>query len=302
MLAYLNAGTAMITTAAHAPALFTYPRLERRVAFDERRRTNVVDEINRKWYTKPSAVSAFSSDDILEPPLALALLKYHDYIASQPVLDVGVGAGRTTLYLTRLTSAYVGIDYSDAMVNHCRARFPGARFERCDAQDLSMFGDESFRFVLISFAALGAIGHAPRIRALQEIARVLEPGGVLAFSAHNRRCMRMRGGPSLDRSRNPLTQAANVVDWIRRTRNHARMRPLEYDGNEYALVNDPSHDYTLLHYYIAKDAQRRQLESTGFRLLEMYDHDGNTIVEGDDDRASPWIWYAARKARLTRAR
>ena len=292
----------MISASVISPTRITRPKLERRVALDERRRTNTIDEINRKWYQTTNAVAAFSADDLLEPSLTMVLLKYHDDIVTQPVLDIGVGAGRTSLYLTRLTSAYVGIDYSDAMVNHCRARFPGARFERCEAQDLSLFEDERFRFVLISFAALGAIGHMPRLRALRDIARVLEPGGVLAFSAHNRRCARVRGGPPLDRSRNPLTQAANVVRWIRRSRNHARMRSLEFDGNEYALVNDPAHDYTLLHYYIATDAQRRQLESTGFHLLEMYDHDGNTLVEGADDRASPMIWYVARKARLTRAR
>ncbi|HKS05082.1 MAG TPA: class I SAM-dependent methyltransferase [Gemmatimonadaceae bacterium] len=268
---------------------------------EERRRTNTLDEINRRWYERLSAVDAFSTDDLLEPPLALTLLKYHDHIVGQPVLDIGVGAGRTTLYLSRLTPEYVGIDYSDSMVNHCRARFPSTRFERCDMQDLSTFGSMMFRFVLISFAALDAIGHGPRQRTLREIARVLEPGGILAFSAHNRRCARVRGGPTLDRSRNPLTQAANVVRWVRRARNHVRMRAFEYEGADYALVNDPAHDFALLHYYISKDSQRRQLEANGFRLLEMYDHEGNPLAERSDDRGSPWIWYVARRSAFTRA-
>ena len=292
----------MIPKLQEAPHALARPRLERRVAIDERKRTNTLDEINRRWYGKSQAVVAFSADDLLEPPLALTLMKYHDHIAGLPVLDVGVGAGRTTLYLSRLTSEYVGIDYSEAMVGHCRARYPGVQFEQCDMQNLSMFGNASFRFALISFAALDAIGHGPRLRTLRELARVLEPGGILAFSAHNRRCARARGGPSLARSRNPLTQAAHVVRWIRRARNHSRMRPLEYDGADYALVNDSAHDYALLHYYIGKDAQRRQLEATGFRLIEMYDSDGNTLDERSDDRGSPWIWYVARRSAFMRAR
>ena len=80
------------------------------------------------------------------------------------------------------------------------------------------------------------------------------------------------------------------------------MRAFEYDGAEYALVNDCAHDFALLHYSIGTDAPRRQLEATGFRMIEMYDSDGNTLGERSDDRGSPWIWYVARRSAFTRAR
>src|SRR5262245_46013702 len=50
------------------------------------------------------------------------------------VLDLGVGAGRTVTPLLDFASSYVGVDYVKEMVDHCRERFPGVRFERLDAR------------------------------------------------------------------------------------------------------------------------------------------------------------------------
>jgi SAM-dependent methyltransferase len=189
----------------------------------------------------------------------------------------------------------VGIDYSEAMVSHCRSRFPGQRFEVCDARDLGRFAAGSFSFTVFSFNGIGTIDHPGRLRTLAEIARVLEPGGIFAFSAHNRGYAAARVGPRLRRSRNPLTQAQLVFDWLRKTRNHARLRPFESDQPEYALVNDQAEGFTLLHYYVSKDEQRRQLEHAGLDLLEMYDKTGNPIAVDGTDQHTPWIWYVARK-------
>jgi SAM-dependent methyltransferase len=253
------------------------------------------DVINHDWYSRPRSVSAFSADDYLEPSLILILLRYRHAIENKPVLDIGVGAGRTTLYLSRFTSDYVGVDYSPAMVTHCRRRFPGVRIELCDASDLGCFRDGSFSFVLFTYCGIDAIGHDARLRALGEITRVLEPGGVCAFSAHNRAFADARSGPHIGFSRNPVTQAANVLRWVRRARNHARLRTFEFDGPEYAVVNDAAEEYSLLHYYITRDAQRRQLDEAGLGLVEMYDRWLNPVSELTDDSASPWIWYVARK-------
>src|ERR1700682_1060613 len=55
----------------------------------------------------------------------------------QPILDLGVGAGRTIPMLQSLSRDYVAIDYTPAMVERARQRFPGVDIQLGDARDLS---------------------------------------------------------------------------------------------------------------------------------------------------------------------
>jgi SAM-dependent methyltransferase len=254
-------------------------------------------EINRSWYSRWPAVAASASEDTLEPALVLILLTYRDSILGQPILDIGVGAGRTTLYMSRLTSEYVGIDNSEAMVAYARARFPGIRLDVGDARDLGRFVDESFRLALFSRNGIDALDHEGRLRALEETARVLQPGGLFAFSSHNRNHANGRGRPRLAWKGNPLTLAADVADWMRDMRNHARVGRHEYDGADYAIVNDAAHHYALLHYCVSKEEQRRQLDQVGLTVVDMFDAWANPLAEHSDDAASPSVWYVARKQR-----
>jgi ubiquinone/menaquinone biosynthesis C-methylase UbiE len=57
------------------------------------------------------------------------------------VLDLGVGAGRTTRALQGLAGRYVGVDYAERMIDRCRVLFPDADFRVGDAADLSAFVD-----------------------------------------------------------------------------------------------------------------------------------------------------------------
>jgi SAM-dependent methyltransferase len=254
-----------------------------------------VDSVNLAWYSRPAAVGSFAGDDYLEPALVLLLLRYKDRIVGRDVLDLGVGAGRTTLYLSALTPRYVGIDYSPPMVAHSARRFPNVRIELDDARDLSRFQPSSFDFVLFSYAGIGAMDHDGRLQVLRAVARVLRPGGVFAFSAHNRDYRDAREGPRLQRSRNPVTQLANVVRWARQAGNHRRMQRLEQETPEYALINDVAENYSLLHYYVSADAQREQLRGAGLSVDLVSDGLGGEVQPGALVKDSPWLWYAARK-------
>lgn len=95
------------------------------------------------------------------------------------ILDLGVGGGRTTPYLSKLASFYVGIDYSEEMVQVCRGKYPSLQFEVADAADLSRFADETFDAIVFSFNGIDYL--APddkRHDCLRECHRVLKPGGV----------------------------------------------------------------------------------------------------------------------------
>lgn len=101
------------------------------------------------------------------------------------MLDIGVGAGRTTHYFAHLTKEYVGIDYSENMIKVCREKFQNypkkISFEVCDARSLKFFEDSYLDFVLFSYNGLDYMNHEDRLRVLREIRRATKEGGTFVF-------------------------------------------------------------------------------------------------------------------------
>lgn len=101
------------------------------------------------------------------------------------VLDVGCGAGRTTSALHGRGFDVIGVDLSDEMIAAARALFPEIEFAVDDATDLG-FDAEQFDYVLFSHNGIDYIHpESERLTALDEIHRVLKPGGTFVFSTHN---------------------------------------------------------------------------------------------------------------------
>src|SRR6185503_11257521 len=119
----------------------------------------------------------------------------------------------------------------------------------------------------------------------------------VAFTSHNRASRRALHGPRIVLSRNPVTLAAHVLRWGRQLVNHARVGRLRRLEPDYALLNDRGHDYACLHYYVDQGTQRRQLESHGFRVLDVLDDQGRAVPEVDPAAESPWLMYVARRER-----
>jgi SAM-dependent methyltransferase len=140
-----------------------------------------------------------------------------------------------------------------------------------------------------------AVSDSDRLRTLAEVRRVLASGGLLVFSAHNRNSTGLADGPRLQFSRNPITQLRYVVEHFQARANHRRIKPHERFETDYALLNDSAHNYAVLHYYISKESQAKQLAGSGFRLLECLDETGRPLGPNADDRASSCIHYVARR-------
>ena len=92
------------------------------------------------------------------------------------VLELACGSGQFTLPLARRAGSWEATDYSSPMVEAARKRnIPGASFSVQDATSLP-YEDSSFDLVLMANAL--HVMPEPQ-KALEEIHRVLKPGGIL---------------------------------------------------------------------------------------------------------------------------
>ena len=107
------------------------------------------------------------------------------------ILDIGCGAGRTTIGLYKLGYHLVeGLDLSEAMIIQARRISKelnyNIAFSVGDAACLD-FDDDTFSTALFSFNGIMQIpGRENRIRVLKEIKRILKPKGYFLFSTHDR--------------------------------------------------------------------------------------------------------------------
>lgn len=250
--------------------------------------------INAHVYHAPDIVRHYRGDTLARED-AVGLLKYQPFFAHKDVLDIGAGTGRTAIYLSPLAHRYQAVDYSPAMVDAFRQALPDVPIALEDMRDLSHFPDVDYDFVLASNNVFDAVGHEDRLQTLREMHRLLRPGGILMFSAHNSQVRDLIHWPRLHWVRNPATDILLALHWVVALGNYARLRKLQEFTDNYALIVDEAHDCALLQYYIGPDAQRRQLEELGFELLETFDRYGVPAAPGARTDHSNFMLYVARR-------
>jgi SAM-dependent methyltransferase len=267
---------------------------------------------NLPVYDKSEVAAYYASLDYLSPceqGLFEEFLKQGDAI-----LDLGVGGGRTTPYLSRLASRYVGVDYAPKMVAACREKFPQLEFLVADATNLVRLADGNFDSVVMAFNGIDAlVPNEARRRCLAEIHRVLKNGGVFIFSSHNPRavCLRPAWNPRkiaelaqmLAGQRKWLLDPARIsLLWLRvaaalaRSAMDSALRLLRrvprrafWSGDGYMV--DPAHGGVLTHYAVPERVIA-ELERQGFQFLRLA---GNDYPRRSRAYVTDWYYYVFEK-------
>ena len=236
----------------------------------------------------------------LRPPES-ALFERHRAALGGRVLELGCGGGRIAGNLMPMAATVHGMDIAADMVDYCRRTYLGATFSEGDIRDLSGFETASWDAIVAGFNVVDVLSHAERERFLDEMHRLLAPGGLLIFSSHNLACAPLLRGPLQNLTRNPVRIANRLLRLPRSLPNHRRLSRQQRIEDGYAILNDEAHDYSLLHYYITRDGQQEQLAAHGFELLDALDLDGNPVGPGQDALGCHELHYAARRVETARA-
>jgi ubiquinone/menaquinone biosynthesis C-methylase UbiE len=220
------------------------------------------------------------------------------------MLDLGIGAGRTTYTFAALTKRYVGVDYSPRMIELARRTIDTdderVRLEVADARDLSFIHDP-VDFALFSFNGIDSVGHEDRLRILAEVRRVLRADGSFFFSSHSLTALPFKP-LQLARPHPPWRSPLHVkLSYLsERSRVHRSNRQIgrlnknldlhDAHSRGWAVSADMSPDETFYVYYINPVHQAEQLREAGFALISAYDHAGRP-VSVDEPGESGWLHY-----------
>ena len=206
------------------------------------------------------------------------------------ILDIGVGGGRTTPYLSAIAGYYVGIDYAEEMVNLCRQKFPHLEFLHLDASDMSRFADSTFDTVVFSLNGIDYLYPSEiRLRCLKECSRILKSGGILIFSVHNAKSIIVK----------PVSEGATRAKYLWRMfrsvfktaqlTTRSVFKAFFWRGEGY--VFDPVHGGVWTHTSTPEFVVA-ELASLGFENIGIVGghHPQRTI-----NLATPWYYYAFKK-------
>ncbi len=254
---------------------------------------------NKIVYESDEVVNFYNELSSLQQPEITILHKLRDKLPRMSMLDIGVGAGRTTIHFAPLVNRYLGIDYSNKMIIVCKKKFKdypsNVTFLTSDARTLKLFERKSFDFVLFSFNGIDYMRHEDRLETLFEIRQLLKSGGYFCFSTHNLNYL--LNMCSIKLSKHPTVLMPHVFNVLQmRLLNTSDGWHTIRDSSRkkgYSLINDGAHHFRLKTYYVTPIEQLRQLQEKGYKETRMYGLDGKEIRDPLAPR-DQWIYFLSR--------
>jgi ubiquinone/menaquinone biosynthesis C-methylase UbiE len=255
-----------------------------------------VADRNHQTYTSLDIVKYYTQLVTLQPAEATVLQLLQPQLGEMKMLDIGVGGGRTTQHFEKVVAEYIGIDYSQNMINYCQKRFSAdpnrTTFQVCDARDLSRFTDNYFDFILFSFNGIDYISDADRLKVFAEVKRVGKPGGYFYFSSHNLSGLEREFDLKQQFSLNPLKTYVNLVMFAFLHLFNLPIDLKQIETSAYLILKDESHNFRLNTYYIRPQAQLARLKPY-FHDLKVYSWQTGLELTENEMHHHPdmWLYY-----------
>jgi SAM-dependent methyltransferase len=249
---------------------------------------------NQMFWGQQGAPQLYAGRSALYPPEHIILSRIARDCQGRPILDLGVGAGRTTAALLGVSADYLGIDYSPAMIQHCREQFPGVAFRHDDVRDLGQLRERHYALIMFSFNGLDYISHDERLKSLRRLATLLASDGWFVFSSHNRLCRVLPPWDLRNLTAGPVKKLpGRLWAYCQGVMAYRANRGKEYEAPDHALRIDNAFNYGLVTYYISPTDQLAQLRASGFAPVNAFGMNGD-LVDASGSPTDSWLYYTAR--------
>jgi hypothetical protein len=247
-----------------------------------------VSDLNKRRYEQKGVVKHYAGVEAGLSPIEDLCLSHPAVPGQGAVLDIGIGAGRTTGPLKARFSDYVGVDYSAPLVEAARQRFPGADLQVMDARSLPF--KARFSLAMFSYNGIDYIDPADRPQVFSAVFDALLPGGAFVYSTHNLAYRRVKAWTSRLLVKEALWPVRHLRSLPARLRNF-RQQVLRPDLG-YGLINDPGLGFGLLTAYVDIDREIEHLTQAGFAVQAVYGSDSAAPGHGPGDS---WAYLVASK-------
>ncbi|MEX3760303.1 class I SAM-dependent methyltransferase [Paraburkholderia phenoliruptrix] len=263
-----------------------------------------LDRINRVAWNSRDAARVFTADKTFSDAGEEAAF---DWLAPRcsgaPLLDIGIGTGRTIPLMLAMSNDYTGVDYTPKLLEMASSRYPGRDLRHMDARDMSELPSDHYGLAAFSWNGIDCVDYGDRVKILKEMYRVVRPGGYVFFSSHN------RGGPGYRENIwqllphftfNPLKLGWRTLRSMRRfqlgTLNYVRNVKLNRDYGGYSVKTAAAHNFGIVIVYTTLGEQRRQLAEVGLQCDAVFDScTGNRIADDVNESDAWWFHFIAHK-------
>jgi ubiquinone/menaquinone biosynthesis C-methylase UbiE len=260
----------------------------------------ITNSNNKRVYESEDVIRFYVEQSDLQKPEATILNELRNKLSKMSMLDIGVGAGRTTTHFAVLAKEYLGIDYSNKMINACLEKFKKypakISFLTADARAMKLFRDNTFDFVLFSFNGIDYMDYEERMRTLREIRRVIRAGGYFCFSTHNLSFLLKKC--SIQLSKHPVIFVSRVFRLLqmRLLNNREAWKAIRSPSSkqQHCMVNDGAMDFRLKTYYVSPAEQLKQLSKLGYENTKMYSLTSGKEIENPNNSVDNWIYYLSQ--------
>jgi SAM-dependent methyltransferase len=221
------------------------------------------------------------------------------------VLDIAMGAGRTTGLLLPSARSYVGVDLAPEMLEVARQRFPGADLRVLDARTLEGLPDASFDLVVLSNNGLDALDHVDRLTALRAMARVVAPEGRVVFSSLNIDGVSfderpwtpgpLHGGRAL---RHLLLAVRHPAAWVRSVGAYRRTRRAAEDGPGWARRPLRALGFRFLVHFASLASTVTMARAAGLEPVAGFSERGAPVDVGAAGTTADYVHFVCRRAQV----